>query len=70
MLLSRDGRLHTARATTGRHPTFEHRIFKNETASEEEKRLFKSWIGADWNEELRYEEFMSSPIRKPFFDYI
>jgi len=70
LLLSRNGRVHSVEAIIGQRPIFEHRIQKKETATEEEKSLFRHWLVANWDDELRYVDYLQSPIRRQQFDYI
>jgi predicted metalloprotease with PDZ domain len=51
-------------------PTLEYRISKTDKASEGEKRVFTSWIGADWSEEIKYEEYRQAPSRANPLDYV
>jgi predicted metalloprotease with PDZ domain len=70
-LLSRNGSILEAKATLGKRPYFEYRIFKRESATFDEKALFQSWLGANWDkEELKYEEYAPSPVKKPALDYV
>ncbi len=70
ILLSRDGSIHEANANLIQRPVFEYRIFKAESATDEQKMIFSRWLGASWESEIVYEDFTPSPTRKPLFDYI
>lgn len=70
ILIARFGGITKLKAELQLRPTFEYRIVKKETASQEERNLFEKWLGADWEEEIKYEEYLPSPSKRPIFDYI
>jgi predicted metalloprotease with PDZ domain len=67
---SRDGALLETTAELGTKPPFEYRIVKSDRPSEEEKNVFNHWLLASYEDEIKYEEFPPSPVRKQIFDLI
>ncbi len=67
---ARQGSLMQLEARLTTKPTLEYRISKREKASEEEKSLYKNWLGADWEEEIVYVEYKRPPTRPNLLDYI
>ena len=57
-------------AETTFKPLMEYRIAKQDQASVEQKKLFKSWLGVDWEMEIKYDDYSPSPSKKTVFDYI
>ncbi|HVB12172.1 MAG TPA: PDZ domain-containing protein [Nitrososphaerales archaeon] len=70
ILVSRLGSLLELTAETTFKPLMEYRIAKRDQASDEEKKLFKSWLGVGWETEIKYEDYPPSPSKKALFDYI
>ncbi len=70
ILISRDGYLETIDSKLAAAPVFEYRIYKNDSASEEQQRFFKDWMFSDWNLPLEYTEYTPSPQRPKQFDYV
>jgi predicted metalloprotease with PDZ domain len=70
VLISRDGYLETVTAKLRSAPVFEWRIFKSETASDEQQRFFKAWMLSDWKLPLEYVDYTASPQKAKQFDYV
>ena len=70
MSASRQGSLIQMEARLTKKPTLEYRISKKENAIEEERKLFRDWLGAEWAEEIKYEDYPKSPTRTNVLDYI
>jgi predicted metalloprotease with PDZ domain len=62
LTLSRDSRIRETKVKLSEKPTFVYRIQKREKATSEQKRLFKKWLGEEWDVELKYEEWPASPL--------
>ena len=67
---ARDGALKESRAELCAKPTFEYRIVKNDSATQSETDVFKSWLRAEWSDELKYEDYPPSPLRRQVFDFV
>jgi len=67
---SRQGTLYQTEAHLIAKPILEYRISKMEGANEDEKRLFKNWLGADWSEEIRYKDYAQFPTGRNPLDYV
>ena len=70
LAVSRKGVLIDLQATVADYPALENRIIKTETATQEQKRVYSSWIGAEWDTALNYQEHLESPVRRRPFDFI
>ncbi len=68
--IARDGLLQELTSKLGTKLPFEHRIYKLEKATEEQKEIFKKWLIQDWDEEISYPEYAPSPLRKIALDYV
>lgn len=73
VLLAGKGGVRTAELETANTPVLEYRVQKTETATDEEKAIYRGWIGADWSAPLVYRERKEIYVRpgalRPF-DYI
>jgi predicted metalloprotease with PDZ domain len=67
---SRQGALIQLEAPLSSKPALEYRISKKENATEEERKLFRDWLGAEWTEDIIYEDHPKSPTRTNVLDYI
>jgi len=67
---AREGILRETKVRLGSRTPFEYRIQKRETASAEEKSVFRSWALSDWDLSLVYQEHRVSPVRAKRLDYI
>jgi predicted metalloprotease with PDZ domain len=67
---ARDGALFETNVELGLKPPFEYRIIKADTASEEQKNVFKYWLLAKYEDEIKYVDYPPSPVRKQIFDFI
>lgn len=70
LTLARDGAMHDIHTELSTKPTFEYRIVKKETASQEERNLFRSWMSANWEDEIKYDDTPSTMPRRQLFDFI
>lgn len=70
LLISRFGTLLEFSTETILKPTLEYKIVKLEKVSSEQKALFKSWLAEEWDAEIRYEEYTSSPSKRNLFEYV
>lgn len=70
LTVSRQGALYQTGALLISKPTLEYRIWKKENATEDEKRLYKNWLGADWSQEIEYKEYNPFPGRVNPLDYL
>ncbi|MGH2639812.1 MAG: PDZ domain-containing protein, partial [Rhabdochlamydiaceae bacterium] len=70
LLLSRSGELLETKVEVASKPIMEYKIAKLDESTYQQKLLFNSWLDADWNEEIRYEDYPPSPARKLVLDYI
>ena len=70
IFFARDGVVRATRTQLARRPNFEFRIKKKDSASAEEKELFRSWAGSEWDLPLEYKEQRTSPTRVKRLDYI
>ncbi|MGI0080805.1 MAG: M61 family metallopeptidase, partial [Nitrososphaerales archaeon] len=70
ILISRDGYLETIEAKLGAAPLFEYRIYKSDTATQEQQNFFKAWMLAEWSLPLDYIEYAPSPLKPKQFDYV
>ncbi len=70
ILASRFGSLLELTAETTFKPIFEYRVAKLDNVSDEQKLLFKVWLGSDWDAEIKYEDYQPSPLKKAVFDYV
>lgn len=67
---SRQGSLYSTEALLISRPILEYRISKKETAGEDEKKLYKNWLGADWSEEIEYKDYTTFPGKANLLDYV
>lgn len=67
---ARDGALKESWAQLSAKPGFEYRIVKNDSATQSERDVFKAWLRAEWSDELKYEDYPPSPLRKQVFDFV
>ncbi len=70
LTIARNGRLMELNGEAGRRPTFEYRILPVDSATDDQKTLFKGWMLAEWKVEIKYPEYARSPDRKPILDYV
>jgi predicted metalloprotease with PDZ domain len=70
ILASRNGSLIEVTAETSLKPTMEYRINKLDSATSEQKLIFRNWLKENWDGEIMYEEYSPSPSKKNLFDYI
>lgn len=70
LLSARDGSIRENTVEVAAKPSFEYRALKSETATQEEMSVFKTWLNADWNDEIKYEDYAPSPLRRQIFDFI
>jgi hypothetical protein len=70
VLVSRDGYLESHKLTLGLAPTLEHRIYKIESASREQKDFFQSWLVSEWETHYEYSDYTPSPQKPRPFDFI
>ncbi len=70
IMISRDGYLETLEATLGAAPSFEYRIYKADSATQEQQSFFKAWMLSDWSLPIEYEEYNLSPQKPRLFDYV
>jgi predicted metalloprotease with PDZ domain len=70
LLIAREGRLKEVGSNLSSRPVFEHRIYKIDTATPEQKDLFAKWLLSDWEAEIVYPDIAPSPVKRQFFDYI
>lgn len=68
--ISRFGVLQELSSEVTFKPVMEYRISKMDDASENEKALYRFWLGQDWNAEIKYEEYQPAPSKKMIFDYV
>ena len=68
--VSRFGTLLELNAEITFKPLMEYRITKLDQASDNQKRLYKAWLGEEWEAEIKYEEYSPSPSKKTVFDYV
>jgi len=67
---SRQGSLLDLEARLNEKPVLEFRIAKKDQANDDEKSLFKNWLGALWSEEIKYEDYRIPPTRINVLDYV
>ncbi len=67
---TRQGALIQLEARLTEKPTLEYRVAKKDEASEEERRFFQSWLGADWSAEIKYEDYKQSPSKTNLLEYV
>ncbi|MDA4111071.1 MAG: hypothetical protein OK439_00925, partial [Thaumarchaeota archaeon] len=70
LMIARLGAIMELDARLSEKPILEFRIWKKETATEDEKHLFAKWIGDSWNRPIVYEDHVRSPVRANQLDYI
>jgi predicted metalloprotease with PDZ domain len=70
VLVSRDGYLDTFPVEIARMPTFEYRIVKSGQADDQQTRIFKAWLGSDWERDIVYPEYTPSPQRQKPLDFV
>ncbi len=67
---SRQGSLIQLEARLIVKPTMEYRISKKDAATDDQKSLFRDWLGADWIAPITYEDYARSPTKTNVLDYI
>lgn len=70
LLVSRQGALLELQATLGEKPALEFIATKKDQATEKERELFRSWLNADWSDEITYVEHRTLPTRPNPLEYI
>jgi len=59
--VSRSGRLRDVTVRLGKRPTCQYRVQKKLMANDEQKLIFKNWLGQDWENRIDYEDLAVSP---------
>lgn len=70
LTVARNGKLMEVQGKVGKRPVFEWRIEPLPQATLKQKTVFKGWMLADWQSEMKYPEYARSPDRKLSFDYV
>lgn len=70
VLVSRDGHMESHDLVLGLAPVLEHRIYKFESASKEQKDFFQSWLISEWDIPFEYSDYTPSPQKPRLFDFI
>jgi predicted metalloprotease with PDZ domain len=70
LTVSRQGTLSNLQAVLSDKPTMEYRVIKKDSASEKDKALFRSWLNADWSEEIAYTDHRTLQTRPNLLEYI
>jgi predicted metalloprotease with PDZ domain len=70
ILCAREGVLREVTAQLAERPVMEFRVQKKESASPEEKALFRSWMLESWDAPIQYSEYRASPVARRQPDYI
>ncbi len=68
--ISRFGALQELSSEITFKPLMEHRISRLEKASDDQRTLYRSWLGQEWEVEIKYEEYQQAPSKKSLFDYV
>jgi predicted metalloprotease with PDZ domain len=68
--VSRFGALQELTSEITFKPMMEYRISKLDQSSDDEKLLYKAWLGQEWETEIKYEEYQPAPSKKAVFDYV
>jgi len=70
ILTAREGVMREVTARLSEKPVTEYRVQKRETATPDEKTLFRSWMLESWDTPLQYTEYRASPIGRRQLDFI
>ncbi len=70
VLSAREGVLREATAHLTEKPTMEYRIQKKESATQDEKALFRSWMLEGWDSPIQYTDYRASPAQRRQLDYV
>ncbi|MDA4114515.1 MAG: PDZ domain-containing protein [Thaumarchaeota archaeon] len=70
VIFAREGVIRQTTARLTAKQALEYRVQKKESASAEEKDLFRSWTLSEWDAPLQYQEHRTSPARTRQLDYL
>jgi predicted metalloprotease with PDZ domain len=70
VIFAREGVMRQTKVHVSARQALEYRIQKKESATAEEKDLFRSWTLTEWDAPLQYQEHRVSPVRTRQLDYV
>ena len=70
VIFAREGVMRQTKVHVSARQALEFRMQKKESATTEEKDLFRSWTLSEWDVPLHYQEHRVSPSRTRQLDYV